>query len=191
MAFLSLGPRYLNGGLAAHNSAEIFAYILRGVGNARMYLRRRANFIRVVHTRVRTYTRNFFSACTGLASTRIRGDVQCMRLRLTLARRLKCGRWWRKEGWGGGGPREEGPPGWRRSVCSRAMNYAVRRGLGPRTPASGRKTEKELPRGESTRRETGRETTIYQHGPEPLCPPHPPLASRSTSRLRLHLCAST
>lgn len=37
---------------------------------------------------------------------------------------------------------KEGMPGRRRSVCSRAMNYAVRRGLRPRMTPRGRKTEK-------------------------------------------------
>lgn len=38
---------------------------------------------------------------------------------------------------------KEGTLGRRRSVCSRAMNYAVRRGLRPRMPPRGRKTGKE------------------------------------------------
>jgi len=48
VAFLSLGPRATTQrGVPVHNSAEIFAYILRGVRYARVYIPdRRANFIR-------------------------------------------------------------------------------------------------------------------------------------------------
>lgn len=68
------------------------------------------------------------------------GDIQCTRLRLTLARKKEKveARWEGlvvQGGFGGGGdPLKEGTLGRRRSVCSRAMNYAVRRGLGPRMP---------------------------------------------------------
>lgn len=72
-------------------------------------------------------------------NTRIRGDVQCTRLRLTLARKKEKVE--AREGsvvqggfGDGGGPLKEGTLGRRRSVCSRAMNYAVRRGLRPRMP---------------------------------------------------------
>lgn len=41
---------------------------------------------------------------------------------------------------------KEGTLGRRRSVCSRAMNYAVRRGLRPRMTPRGRKTGKGAPR---------------------------------------------
>lgn len=110
--------------------------------------------------------------CLGLASTRIRGDVQCTRLRLTLARRLKRGRWLAQGGLGSGGPLEEGLSGWRRSVCSRAMNYAVRRGLGPRR--RGKKMEKDCRTANQPARNWERDD-VYLHGPEPLYPPHPSL----------------
>lgn len=84
-----------------------------------------------------------------------------------------------------GGPLEEGPPGWRRSVCSRAMNYAVRRGLGPRTQEEERWRRTAVRR--INRRETGRETTIYPHGPEPL-PSSSSLAFHLLPPRRLHLC---
>lgn len=82
-------------------------------------------------------------------STRIHGDVQCTRLRLTLARKKEKVEAQREGsvvqgGFGdGGGPLKEGTLGRRRSVCSRAMNYAVRRGLRPRMPLRGRRTERE------------------------------------------------
>lgn len=156
-------------------------------------------------------------ASYGSASTRIhaaRDDVQCTRLRLTLAWRrtrtrtrrwrwLKRRRWWRKEGWVAAALLEEVLG--RRSVCSRAMNYAVRRGLGPRTsagrPEGGerrketekgrrvvRRREKERNRrGMSKERDGERETVIYPHGPELLYPPHllsrlpPPFSEDSSS----------
>lgn len=158
--------RYFDGGRGAlhnltrnirlHSARASFAHTARTLN---ICVRHKANFTRDTRKRTRNvYTASRMHRTVKQASaytTRgcTRGDVQCTRLRLTLARRrrrrrrwLKRGeggrwRWARRVGRGGGaalleeGPREAERR--RRSVCSRAMNYAVRRGLRPRTSAGG------------------------------------------------------